>query len=96
MKGYMIFGLVIAALLLLLWKWRKVEDYSEQTTDKGNIIVYGSKACGWCQKQEAYLKEKGIPYQFVDCREGGCPDGINAFPTLSINGQMQPAGYKEL
>jgi glutaredoxin len=95
MKSQLLFGLVIVALLLLLFKWRSVAEYTQQTTDKGNIIVYGSKACGWCQKQEAHLKEKGIPYEFVDCREGGCPEGITAFPTISINGVMS-VGYKEM
>ena len=70
-------------------------DYTQQPADKGEIIVYGSKTCPWCVKQEAYLTEKGIPYTFVDCKTGQCPEFVQGFPTLSVNGQIK-SGYTEL
>jgi glutaredoxin len=95
MKTALLLGLIIVALVILVFKWRRTDEYTQQTTDKGTIIIYGSKTCGWCQKQEAYMKDKGIPYTFVDCKDGGCPEGITAFPTISINGEMS-TGYKEM
>ena len=64
-------------------------------SDKGNVIVYGSRQCPWTVKQEDYLKNKGIPYEFVDCSGGNCPSFVDGFPTLSVNGQIMN-GYKEI
>jgi glutaredoxin len=63
--------------------------------DKGTIIVYGSKTCPWCVKQEKYLTEKGIPYEFVDCTQEQCPEFVQGFPTLSVNGEIKH-GYTEI
>ena len=67
----------------------------QQPADKGSIIVYGSKTCPWCVKQEKYLTDKGIPYEFVDCKTSQCPDFVQGFPTLSINGEIK-SGYTEV
>lgn len=58
------------------------------------VVVYGSKTCPWCVKQEKYLTEKGVPYRFVEC-DGGCPSFVNGFPTLVVDGQVHN-GYTEL
>lgn len=90
--------LVVAILILVvigLTVWRDMSRYTQQPADKGNVIVYGSKTCPWCVKQEAYLTEKGIPYTFVDCKTGQCPDFVQGFPTLSVNGEIKQ-GYTEL
>jgi glutaredoxin len=63
--------------------------------DKGNIIVYGSKTCPWCVKQEKYFKDKGIDYTFVNCPTDTCPEFVSGFPTLMVNGQIKN-GYTEL
>jgi len=63
--------------------------------DKGNLIVYGSKTCPWCIKQEDYLMKTGMPYTFVDCDTEHCPDFVSAFPTLLLNNQVMK-GYTEL
>jgi len=86
-------GILILGILIILWKG--VSVYTQQTPDKGNVIVYGSKTCPWCVKQEAYLTEKGIPYTFVDCKAGQCPEFVQGFPTLSVNGVIK-SGYTEL
>ena len=85
--------LVIIAFILLVGTG--VSYYQLTPPDKGTIIVYGSKTCPWCVKQEAYLKDKGIPYEFVDCKQNKCPDFVDGFPTLSINGQIT-SGYTEI
>ena len=86
-------GILIIGIIIILVKG--VATYSQQTPDKGNIIVYGSKTCPWCVKQEAYLKDKGIPYEFVDCNSGQCPDFVKGFPTLVVNNNVK-SGYTEL
>jgi len=86
-------ALVVIAIFLMIGTG--VSYYQMTPPDKGTIIVYGSKACPWCVKQEDYLKNKGIPYEFVDCKNNKCPDFVDGFPTLSINGQIK-SGYTEI
>jgi hypothetical protein len=86
-------GILIVGILIILWKG--VSMYAQQTPDKGNIIVYGSKTCPWCVKQEDYLKDKGIPYEFVDCKNQQCPDFVQGFPTLMVDNVVK-SGYTEL
>ena len=90
-----ILTLFLVAFLALLLLTGGVSLYALQTPDKGNIIVYGSKTCPWCVKQEAYLKNKGIPYDFVECSQGGCPDFVSGFPTIMKDGQILE-GYNEI
>jgi hypothetical protein len=86
-------GILIFGIIIVLWKG--VSAYTQQPPDKGNVIVYGSKTCPWCVKQEAYLTDKGIPYEFVDCRNQQCPDFVNGFPTLMVDNVVK-SGYTEL
>jgi len=86
-------GILIVGIIIILWKG--VSIYTLQPTDKGNVIVYGSKTCPWCVKQEAYLTDKGIPYEFVDCKTGQCPDFVQGFPTLMVDNVVR-SGYMEL
>lgn len=86
-------GLIIFGIFIILLKAKS--EYSLQPPDKGNVIVYGSKTCPWCVKQEAYLKDKGIPYEFVDCKTGQCPDFVRGFPTLMVDNVIKN-GYTEL
>ena len=87
--------LVFIGLVILLIFTGGVSLYALQTPDKGNIIVYGSKTCPWCVKQEDYLKNKGIPYDFVECSTGGCPEFVKGFPTIMKDGEILE-GYNEL
>lgn len=86
---------IFIGLVILLFFTGGVSMYALQTPDKGNVIVYGSKTCPWCVKQEDYLKNKGIPYEFVECSQGGCPDFVSGFPTIMKDGQVLE-GYTEL
>ena len=85
-------GLSLAVFLVLSVG---VSSYVQQPADKGSIIVYGSKTCPWCIKQEDYFKNKGIPYEFVECQNSQCPEFVQGFPTLVVNGQVK-SGYTEL
>jgi glutaredoxin len=85
--------LVLIAIALIIFKGKSY--YTQQPADKGDITVYGSKTCPWCVKQEKYLTDKGIPYTFVDCKAGQCPEFVQGFPTLSVNGEIK-SGYTEL
>ena len=89
--------LVAIALIVLKGKsyFKMPSYYTQQPADKGEITVYGSKTCPWCVKQETYLTEKGIPYTFVDCKASKCPEFVQGFPTLSVNGEIK-SGYTEL
>lgn len=93
-KNMIIVGLVVVIVLLFIFKSVSFGN-SLTPPDKGNIIVYGSKTCPWCVKQEKYLIDNGIPYTFVDCRQEGCPDFVTGFPTLLIDDVVK-AGYTEV
>jgi glutaredoxin len=89
--------LILVAIALIIFKGKSYfrSYYTQQPADKGEITVYGSKTCPWCVKQEKYLTDKGIPYTFVDCKAGQCPEFVQGFPTLSVNGEIK-SGYTEL
>ena len=86
--------LILVAIALIIFKGKSYFS-GQQPADKGEITVYGSKTCPWCVKQEKYLTDKGIPYIFVDCKAGQCPEFVQGFPTLSVNGEIK-SGYTEL
>ena len=90
-----LFFWVLLSLVVFMVMSVGISSYTQQPVDKGSIIVYGSKTCPWCIKQEDYFKNKGIPYEFIDCRDGKCPDFVQGFPTLVVNGQVK-SGYTEL
>lgn len=104
MKRETIIALAIAAVVFLLL-FKGVSFMSNDgggggsdglsVVNKGNIIVYGSKSCGWTVRQEEYLNKWGIPYTFVDCKKESCPDFVNGFPTLMVNNQVK-VGYTEV
>lgn len=93
-KALFLAVLILVAIALMIFKGKSYFS-GQQPADKGDITVYGSKTCPWCVKQEEYLKNKGIPYTFVDCNNGQCPEFVQGFPTLSVNGQIKN-GYTEL
>jgi hypothetical protein len=89
--------LVLVALLLLFYKGTSFAgDISGRSVvDKGDIIIYGSHGCPWCNKQEQYMRDKGIPYTFTDCDTEACPGFVNGYPTILQNGEVL-SGYTEL
>ena len=93
MNNLMIIGLLAVILFVLLLK--NGSFYQQTVVDKGNLIVYGSKTCPWCVKQEDWLTKSGVPYSFVDCTKTQCPDFVNGFPTLLLDNQVMN-GYTEL
>ena len=93
-RTQIIIALLVVLVLLLAFK---VVSFGDSLTppDKGNIIVYGSKTCPWCVKQEKYLIDNGLPYTFVDCKQEGCPDFVQGFPTLLVDNVIK-VGYNEV
>ena len=61
----------------------------------GDLVVYGSKSCPWCDKQIKYLNNKGIRYKYVDASSQYRPSFVKALPTILLNGQVIE-GYTEL
>jgi hypothetical protein len=93
-RTQIIIALLVVLVLLLAFK---VVSFGDSLTppDKGNVIVYGSKTCPWCVKQEKYLIDNGLPYTFVDCKQEGCPDFVQGFPTLLVDNVIK-VGYNEV
>ena len=87
--------IVLAVLIILLLILKNGSFYGASTSDKGNLIVYGSKRCPWCVKQEDYLTKAGIDYKFVDCTKTQCPNFVDGFPTLLLDNKVMN-GYTEL
>lgn len=81
---------------LIMWSMSMgVSGYLQTPIDKGTVTVYGSKTCPWCIKQESYLKYQGISYDFIDCTQTQCPEFVDGFPTLVVDGKVM-SGYTEL
>jgi hypothetical protein len=97
MKTKTLVLIALAVIVFLLFSFKMVSFGDALTPpDKGNIIVYGSKTCPWCVKQEKYLIDNGLPYTFVDCKQdGGCPDFVSGFPTLLVDNVVK-VGYNEI
>jgi hypothetical protein len=93
MNSLIVIGLLVVILAVLLM--RNGSYFSSTVADKGNLIVYGSKSCPWCVKQENWLTKSGIDYTFVDCTKTQCPDFVQGFPTLLLNNEVMN-GYTEI
>lgn len=61
----------------------------------GALTVYGVDSCSWTQKQLAYLKEKHIPFNYVNCKTGQCPPFVEGYPTLDQDGKIL-VGFQKL
>ena len=81
-----IIGLVLV-ICFLLW---------DPLSKRKNLIVYGSKKCGWTVKQLEYNSEKGISHVFVDCDKRKCPDFVKGFPTLQTKDGKVVSGFTKL
>jgi glutaredoxin len=86
--------LIALVLLVVIMMRRNKKKYAEP---KKGIVIYGTPGCIWCIRQKAYFDEEKIPYKFVDCTDSKkCPDGIQAFPTLEIDGVLQTPGMQKI
>lgn len=90
--------MVLVFFVLMLTAYYGYRKYKSSKTSKYDtgVVVYGNETCPWCIRQKDYLDENNIPYMFVDCNKEKCPDGIIAFPTMKIDGQMQTPGFKQI
>jgi glutaredoxin len=61
----------------------------------GAVTVYGTDWCSWTTKQKDYLTANGIDYDYVNCEAESCPSYVEAFPTMSYNGEVI-RGFKEV
>jgi glutaredoxin len=101
MNNLIIIFVLVIILAILLMKNGSFFDSGgsgadgRSVVDKGNLIVYGSKTCPWCVKQEDYLTKIGMPFTFIDCTKNQCPNFVDGFPTLLLNNKVMN-GYTEL
>jgi len=67
----------------------------EKEEDK--YIVYGTMSCGWTRKQLDYMKQKKIPYEFVDCEKEPekCKD-LPGYPGIKFPDGTKKVGYTEV
>jgi glutaredoxin len=87
--NYKVVGIVLVVLILVTVLYRK-SNYTES-----DIKFYGSDECGWCIKQKKYFDDKGITYQYINCKTTECPEFVKSFPTLMVDGKVT-SGYQEL
>ena len=86
MKGPVIFGLVVLALVIVLFFVKRgappasgaPEPQGAPSKAPGTKIIYGRMSCPYTVKQV----DKYPDATFVDCSTpGSCPDFVKAFPT---------------
>jgi hypothetical protein len=78
MKGPVIFGLVVLALVIVLFFVKRGEPQGAPSKAPGTKIIYGRMSCPYTVKQV----DKYPDATFVDCSTpGSCPDFVKAFPT---------------
>ena len=99
MKNSNILYIVILALVVLgalyILTAPRPKPQAPVADEKGAWTVYGSKNCGWTNKQLKHLDEKNIPYKFVDCDSGDCGQ-IAAFPTNVKPDGSRAVGFIEV
>lgn len=73
------------------------EAVGSEKGGNGKYIIYGTMGCGWTRKQVDVMKEKNLPYEFVDCPNGGaCPPDVKAFPTIKHPDGKVTVGFNNL
>ena len=87
---YKVVGLVLFVAVIIIALMCRKSKYTI-----GDVKFYGSDTCGWCTKQKKYFDDKGITYQFIDCKTSECPEFVKSFPTLVVDGKVT-TGYQEL
>jgi hypothetical protein len=96
---FVILALVLAAMAAVVVFFMKPKQSSDKKTKSksksGDWTVYGTKSCGWTNKQLENMDDKGISYTFVDCANGNC-DGIDGYPTLKHRDGTVKVGYTQM
>jgi glutaredoxin-like protein NrdH len=72
-----------------------------------HVLLYALSTCGWCKMTKAFLKDKGIEYEYIDVDKLGSDDrelinkdiknhgGRLAFPTIIIDDKSLITGFKK-
>ena len=92
---FALLAVLIAAGYWYFYMRKGTQPAAEEPASSGDLTVYGTPECGWTKKQLKYLDDKGMKYNFVNCKEGKCPSDVTGYPTLIYNGQ-RINGYNEL
>jgi glutaredoxin len=92
---YVIAAVVILAALYIMSRPKSQAPVQSASADEKPWTVYGSKNCGWTNKQLKHLDEKNIPYKFVDCDSEDCGQ-IAAFPTNVKPDGSRAVGFIEV
>lgn len=85
-----VFGIVV---LFLLNYWLTSSSSSSSSSSK-SWTVYGSKNCGWTNKQLEHMDSNNISYEFIDCDKNKqkCV-GMEGFPTLKDSNGKTIVGF---
>ena len=70
-RSFLIIFVSIWALNILIRSFR-----GQGASNSSAWKVHGSMGCGWTRKQVEELKNKGIPYEFIECSGDMCKDGM--------------------
>ncbi len=75
--------------------------------DVGDVKIYALSTCGWCKKTKAFLRSRGVKYQYVDVdllsgeplaqarAEQSRFNPAGSFPTIVIDGRDCIVGFDE-
>lgn len=83
-------------------KVENLDGFAQCLTEKG-AKFYGSKNCGWCEKQKELFGESLQYVNYIECIDPETDQwselcrgaGVDAVPTWEIGGEMNP-GFKTL
>lgn len=76
--------LLVASLLALYQNWEKLERLFRPDAGKGEVVLYATSWCGYCQKTRELLAEEGIPYVEYDIEQSA--QGRQQYQALSPRG----------
>ena len=81
-KGQIV-AIIIVAIVIYMYRHqlKQMVMPASQTYGDGDYTIYGSMKCPWTVKAVEHAKKNGHAYNYVDCKEGKCPDFVNGFPT---------------
>ncbi|WP_444904322.1 glutaredoxin family protein [Microbulbifer sp. DLAB2-AF] len=91
--------LILAVALLIFQKWDKIALYFNPLPDyaslrPGEVILYATEWCGYCQKSRELMREHNIPFYEYDIEKSqqGRSQynrlGGKGVPVLLINGEV--------
>ena len=84
-RSIILWVVILSALLMLV---------NGKTKSVGKWTIYGTRECGWTRKQMSHFDEKGVDYDFIDCKTGKCGD-FRAYPTtVSPDGEKKVGFFK--